>query len=57
MMSRKTGDRLSAKEKEKLEKYIKAFIAKVPQAIVQSRCGEKRMNTSCSSIEKDMVGI
>ncbi|KAG8193198.1 hypothetical protein JTE90_005548 [Oedothorax gibbosus] len=57
MMSRKTGDRLSAKEKEKLEKYIKAFIAKVPQAIVQSRCGEKRMNSSCSTIEKDMFEI
>ncbi|XP_042902371.1 autophagy-related protein 13 homolog [Parasteatoda tepidariorum] len=57
-MSAKSLERLSVREREKLEKYIKSFIAKVPQAIVQSRFGKMRDRSSnCSSLDNDVYEI
>lgn len=43
-MNHNALEKLSTGNLRKLEKYIKAFTEKVPQVIVQSRCGEKRQS-------------
>ncbi|KFM66041.1 Autophagy-related protein 13-like protein, partial [Stegodyphus mimosarum] len=56
-MTTEVLQKISVQDREKLEKYLKAFISKVPQAIVQSRCGEKYKHCTRKSSDRDVFEI
>ncbi|GBN70405.1 Autophagy-related protein 13 [Araneus ventricosus] len=56
-MEQKTPEKFSSRNQKALEKYIKALLSKFPQAIVQSRCGEKRNRKDYKLSGNNIFGI
>ncbi|GIY80434.1 autophagy-related protein 13 homolog [Caerostris darwini] len=56
-MEQTSLEKFSVINQKNLEKYIIGFISKFPQAIVQSRCGERRNHSDHKSFGNNIFGI
>ncbi|KAF8795340.1 Autophagy-related protein 13 like protein [Argiope bruennichi] len=56
-MEQKATEKFSSRNQKALEKYIKALLSKFPQAVVQSRCGEKRNRKDYKLSGNNIFGI